>query len=213
MNFEQGNWNKHSDQDSTPGVDWAPPVDSVNAYTSWPTRVDYNRNNTIESDENNKPLSLSYDAARAFLYEREESQGQYLLYRHDALGRLSTISRRLYGIETELVRYGYTADGRLAYRNQTTPAEELYLISDGDHVIIERSASATQRTYIWAGATLLKSRATGGVELHLYQDRLGSVVLAMKRESGSTSMHGRALVRAGEVIVAPPVEGNHFHRA
>jgi N-acetylmuramoyl-L-alanine amidase len=101
------------------------------------------------------------------------------------------VAERIDGVESEVVRYGYGADGRLCYRKQASPEEELYLVSDGDQVVIERTASAVQRTYVWAGSTLLKTRALGGLELHLHQDRLGSVVLATQAGSSGAELHRR----------------------
>jgi hypothetical protein len=99
VNFELAPWNGSA----LPGT--------LSAQHDWTLDEQDDRNKHSEKDS----ASLSYDAARAFLYEREESQGQYLLYRHDALGRLSTISRRLNGVENRVgaLRLHRRADTRL----------------------------------------------------------------------------------------------------
>ena len=79
------------------------------------------------------------------------------------------------------VRYGYTADGRLAWRREVAAGRTVWYVHDGTQVIqeIQTAPSAVLvQEYCWQETTLLETRKPGSWIRTLHQDRLGSVVAA-----------------------------------
>ncbi|MBP7148691.1 MAG: RHS repeat-associated core domain-containing protein [Acidobacteria bacterium] len=86
--------------------------------------------------------------------------------------------------DTVLVRYGYSADGRLAWRAEGAEGAPEWSLYDGGEVIQERSEQDIRWEYTWAGGQMVKAEQSGLTPFHLHHDRLGSVVLATRSENG-----------------------------
>lgn len=86
---ELGNWRSHDDHKDGQGA-FSPALDAVNFYTAWPQQVDTNDDSVPDTT---LTLTIESDVARGFLYKRQERSGRYLLYRHDALGRLVEVTQ------------------------------------------------------------------------------------------------------------------------
>ena len=118
------------------------------------------------------------DDAGRFVYERPVAGGGKYLYRHDGLGRLVSAQRISVPGKADLTTtYGYTADGRLAWRKEGTAARE-WLIYDGSQAVVQTTDSALNWTHVWAGSRLVRStKHPAGTVYHPHQDRLGSIVV------------------------------------
>ena len=109
---------------------------------------------------------------------------------HDGLGRLVEVLKD--GVSQ--VRYGYTADGRLAWRREVAAGRTVWYVHDGRQVIQEiQTAPSTVllQEYCWQETTLLETRKPGGWIRTLHQDRLGSVVAATAGGGGTVTIEAR----------------------
>ena len=109
---------------------------------------------------------------------------------HDGLGRLVEVLKD--GVSQ--VRYGYTADGRLARRREVAAGRTVWYVHDGRQVIQEiQTAPSTVlvQEYCWQETTLLETRKPGGWIRTLHQDRLGSVVAATAGGGGTVTIEAR----------------------
>ena len=165
---EQGNWAEHKDGAGTTLV--SPTIAKDNAYTAWPV-------------SGGSTLSFVLDDAGRFLYERPVAGGGKYLYKHDGLGRLVSAQRISVPGKADLTAtYGYTADGRLAWRKEGAAARE-WLIYDGSQAVVQiqqpsQGDNALTWTHVWAGSRLVRSTKNGpGTVYQPHQDRLGSIVL------------------------------------
>ncbi len=120
---EQGNWAEHQDGAGTTLV--SPTIAKDNAYAAWPV-------------SGGSMLSFVLDNAGRFLVERPVAGGGSYLYKHDGLGRLVSEQRISAPGKPDLTTtYGYTADGRLAWRKEGVGARE-WLIDDGSQAVCRR---------------------------------------------------------------------------
>ena len=109
---------------------------------------------------------------------------------HDGLGRLVEVLKD--GVSQ--VRYGYMADGRLAWRREVAAGRTVWYVHDGREVIQEiQTAPSTVlvQEYCWQETTLLETRKPGGWIRTLHQDRLGSVVAATAGGGGTVTIEAR----------------------
>ena len=158
---EQGNWAEHKDGAGTTLV--SPTIAKDNAYTAWPV-------------SGGSTLSFVLDDTGRFVYERPVAGGGKYLYKHDGLGRLVSAQRISVPGKADLTTtYGYTADGRLAWRKEGAAARE-WLIYDGSQAVVQTTDSALSWTHVWAGSRLAapvapirrfirgaRSRSEGGI--------------------------------------------------
>jgi RHS repeat-associated protein len=132
-------------------------------------------------------VTLVYDEAMKFLVEKPLADGGKFVYQHDGLGRLVSAERLDSSDEQlSLVEFGYTADGRLAWRDDDSIRR--WYVYDGSQVALEvdedgTAAPTAVATHVWAGGQLLRStmrEATADVDRWVAQDRLRSVMLVTK---------------------------------
>jgi RHS repeat-associated protein len=103
--------------------------------------------------------------------------------------------------------YGYTADGRLAWRKEGAAARE-WLIYDGAQAVVQiqqpsQGVGALTWTHVWAGSRLVRttSHGTPSATYVPHQDRLGSIVLL--RTVGDGSLERKLYDPYGRVVAAP----------
>ena len=170
---EQGNWAEHQDGAGASFV--SPTIAQDNAYTTWPV-------------SGGSTLDFVLDDTGRFLYERPlPNDGGKYLYRHDGLGRL--VSAEKHSAQGQIVStssYGYTADGRLAWRKEGAEDRE-WLIYDGSQAVVQiqqpsQGVAALTWTHVWAGSRLVRStKHPAGTVYHPHQDRLGSIVVVTRQ--------------------------------
>ena len=193
---EQSNWREHQGRAGSARL--SPSVSSINAYTNWPTDIDGNGTaefkNPAPDDENR-----SIDGQLGFVWKKEEREvfradednpKRTMKHVHDGLGRLVEVLKD--GVSQ--VRYGYTADGRLAWRREVAAGRTVWYVHDGRQVIQEiQTAPSTVlvQEYCWQETTLLETRKPGGWIRTLHQDRLGSVVAATAGGGGTVTIEAR----------------------
>jgi len=146
----------------------SPTIAKDNAYTAWPV-------------SGGSTLSFVLDDTGRFVYERPVAGGGKYLYQHDGLGRLVSAQRISVPGKADLTTtYGYTADGRLAWRKEGTAARE-WLIYDGSQAVVQTTDTALTWTHVWAGSRLVRTTKNGpGTVYHPHQDRLGSIVVVTR---------------------------------
>lgn len=194
-----GNWRSHDDQKDTQAA-FVPDANLVNFYTTWPAFVDSNADGVPDK---RLTLSLEQDGARGFLYKRQENETQYLYYKHDLFGRLIEVSRGDTTVpQTVLARYGYFADGRLAWRQEGASGARERLVYDGAQPLLQGvdNPTADSWTFVWAGSSLVKStrRQTVSGSLTMvvtypHQDRQGSIVLQTRSVNSTVQTYGHAV--------------------
>ena len=189
---EQSNWREHQGRAGSARL--SPSVSSINAYTNWPTDLDGNGTAEFKDpapgDENR-----SIDGQLGFVWKKEERETaggtkRTMKHVHDGLGRLVEVLKD--GVSQ--VRYGYTADGRLAWRREVAAGRTVWYVHDGRQVIQEiQTAPSTVlvQEYCWQETTLLETRKPGGWIRTLHQDRLGSVVAATAGGGGTVTIEAR----------------------
>ncbi len=166
---EQGNWGQHQDEAGASFV--GPTIVQSKAYTAWPV-------------SGGSTLSFVLDDAGRFVYERPlPSNGGKYLYQHDGFGRLVSAEKRNPSNQVvTTTTYGYTADGRLAWRKEGAAARE-WLIYDGSRRWCRRPETQLTWTHVWAGSRLVRSSKRGDPDTvyHPHQDRLGSIVVVTRQ--------------------------------
>ena len=119
----------------------------------------------------------------------------------DGLGRLVGVQRETDSGPEWIARYGYDAEGRVAFRENGS-GSRTWILRDGDRAVLEvdLDADGTEhpvRRNVWLGSRLVRSEepTASGWDLPVYahQDRLGSVVLTTKKDAdGAVSVTGRS---------------------
>ncbi len=154
------------------------------------------------------PLKFVLDDTGRFLYERPVTGARKYLYRHDGLGRLvSAEKQNAQGQIVSTTTYGYTADGRLAWRKDGA-ADREWLIYDGSQAVVQiqqpsQGVAALTWTHVWAGNRLVRTTRHQGQSASYvrHQDRLGSIVLL--RTLGDGSLEKKLYDPYGRVVAVP----------
>ncbi len=184
-----GNWRKHWEGDRSPEEVPEQQIDGVNAYLGWSTGEDADGDGVLDL------LELEYDGTRGFLWRRQVD-GEWRRYVHDGLGRLVGVQREVEGGWEWITRYGYDAEGRLAFRQEGTGART-WMVRDGDRAVVEvEEGVGAVRRNAWLGGRLVRTEeaAPGGWEEPVYAhgDRLGSIVLTTRGDGSVVSVTGRS---------------------
>ena len=194
---EQSNWREHEGPAGSARL--SPSVNSINAYTNWPTDIDGNGTAEFKAPADPDDENRSIDGQLGFVWKKverevlragEDNPKQTLKHVHDGLGRLVEVLKN--GVSQ--VRYGYTADGRLAWRREVAAGRTVWYVHDGRQVIQENQTAPSTvlvQEYCWQETTLLETRKPGGWIRTLHQDRLGSVVAATAGGGGTVTIEAR----------------------
>ena len=168
---EQGNWARASGRSGSALRE--PTIVQSNAYTAWPV-------------SGGSTLNFGLDETGRFLYERPlpNAGGGSICTSTTVSGRLVSAEKsdHAQGQIVSTSSYGYTADGRLAWRKEGAAARE-WLIYDGSRSVVQTTEAQLTWTHVWAGSRLVRSTKRGDPDTvyHPHQDRLGSIVVVTRQ--------------------------------